>query len=262
MGITIDLTGQDWRVTYFAKSGNFYRRSDQYVIYDTSNSGHSWRGFLKASPYLMMAGELRRDGEHYIYVESLFDRRHGVAKVLENRVSCMVVVHDLGQPAFDSRRGPNSAASSREVSLENMRTATAAVALLTMWASPSQAERSAKVAFECELMQVPRKYAAILVDTVERTVRVADELYSLDDIDPADMHLYTLAEWHIWPRETLNRFGNPETEYLLFDAEWIGDDNKTYRVTQWMSSYLYGHIERDDMLRGYHCIAESSEVTP
>jgi len=92
VGITIDLTGQDWRVTYFAKSGNFYRRSDQYVIYDTSNSGHSWRGFLKASPYLMMAGELRRDGEHYIYVESLFDRRHGVAKVLENRVSCMAVV--------------------------------------------------------------------------------------------------------------------------------------------------------------------------
>src|SRR5271166_6069818 len=92
VGITIDLTGQDWRVTYFAKSGTLYRRSDQYVIYNTSNSGYSWRGFLKVRPYFMMAGELRRDGEHFIYVESLFDRRHGVAKILENRVSCVAVV--------------------------------------------------------------------------------------------------------------------------------------------------------------------------
>jgi hypothetical protein len=117
--ITVDLTGGDWHVAHYARSGAVYRREAQYSLSDISASDiktpswYSWRGVLKGRPYLVMTGLMHDGGDHSSYSERLVDHRpRGGAIVALNQFACTPSTAASNEPSLQPWPPPQPMGSS------------------------------------------------------------------------------------------------------------------------------------------------------
>ena len=89
--IAVDYSWDDhaWRVFHQLRSGAVVSRQVQYGITDTSNSIKTqWQGKLLRQPWLFMIGEIKKNGNEFVYHEWMYDTKRGNALVMQAMAQC------------------------------------------------------------------------------------------------------------------------------------------------------------------------------
>ena len=93
-----------WRVFHQLRSGAVVSRQVQYGITDTSNSIKTqWQGKLLRQPWLFMIGEIKKNGNEFVYHEWMYDTKRGNALAMQAMAQCQARTPSQSLPTPTAR---------------------------------------------------------------------------------------------------------------------------------------------------------------